>query len=107
MSVQKLVDEFAKNCAKQKSLKQRHAELRDKLIPYLRKHNCPTSGPYLVELIESERTKLSWEELAIKLMRKMGWDAAKRKAEIRKAKKLAGTQTVATLNPKVNPKWKE
>lgn len=105
MSIQAKIDEYCKNSAKQKELKERNDELRAKLIPYLRKHECPTSGPYLLEFTRIPKMALSWKTFAAKLAKKLYGDEYKK--QIKLAIKKAGTNAVDQLTFKINPKWKE
>ena len=105
MNAQKLIDEYCKNAAKQKALKERNDELRDKLIPYLKKYECPDEGPYLLELTEIPKMVLSWKDYAAKLARKLYGDECKK--QIKLAIKKAGSKTIYQLTPKVNPVWKD
>jgi hypothetical protein len=105
MSIQSSVSEYCKNVAKQKVLKERQDELRDKLIPYLKKHASPTDGPFLLELSEIPKMDFSWKDYAYKLARKVFGEDSKK--QIKMAIKKAGTKTVDVLTVKINSKWKE
>jgi len=104
MNVQLLVSEYCKNAAKQKALKERNDELRAKLIPYLKKNDCPEDGPYILELSEIPKMDFSWKSYAARLAKKLYGDECKK--QIKLAIKKAGTKTVEVLTLKVNPKWK-
>lgn len=104
---QSLVDEYAKVTAQRKALKIREAELRDKLIKHLRKHECPNKGPFVVKLIEAERSIFCWEDYVRKIMRRFGIKTVEMKKMIGAAKIKAGTQPVYSLYVDVNPNWKE
>lgn len=105
MNAQSLVDEYCKNAAKQKALKDRNDELREQLIPYLKKHECPNAGPYLLELSEIPKMDFSWKTFAAKLARKLYGDECKK--QIKLAIKKAGSKMVYQLTPKINPSYKD
>jgi len=101
---QQLVNTYCKNVAKQKALKDANDELREKLIPFLKKHESPDDGPYLLELLEIPKMQLSWKSYASKLAKKLYGDECKK--QIKMAIKKAGSKTITQLCPKINPKWK-
>jgi hypothetical protein len=80
--------------------------LREKLVRYLRKNESPNKGPFLIKLIESERTEFSWEEFARKQLKKFGNTVKEIKAMVKVAKARAGASQVDTLKVEVNPDWK-
>lgn len=102
---QELVNEYAKISAEIKVLKKQHDKHRLKLIAYLKSNNCPTKGPYLIEMVDSERTQFSWQAFG-KRVAKLAWGESA-KSKIKAAIKKAGTEPVCTLLLKVNPDWKE
>lgn len=104
MNIQKQIDEYCKNAAQQRALKDRNDELRETLIPYLRKNECPTGGPYLLEYSEIPKMDFSWKSFAAKLAKKLYGDECKK--QIKAAIAKAGSKKVQQLTPKVNPKWK-
>jgi len=103
--MQTLVNEYCKNAAKQKALKERNDELRNKIIPYLKKHECPKDGPYILELSEIPKMDFSWKDYAYRLAKRLYGPQSKKTVKAAIAK--AGTKTVEQLTLKVNPKWKE
>ena len=105
MSWQAKVNEYAKLSARSKKIKERHEELRTQLIAFLRKHECPTDGPFYLELNDVPRTLFSWEDLALSLLRDK-YPKNKVKKVLARLKAKAGTKQIPTITIKVNESWK-
>lgn len=107
MSFQSVVDEYASVSAKRKAYKKKEDKLRDKLIPFLRKHKCPANGPYLVSLTDVERSEFSWETFARKQLKKLGKTVKEIKLLVKREKDKAEDKIVPTLHVEINPDWKD
>lgn len=107
MSIQTVVNEYAKVSAKRKAYKKQEDALHEQLVSYLRKHKCPTKGPFVVSLNDIERSDFSWESFAKLQLKKLGKSVKEIKALVKTAKAKAGTKIVPTLYVDVNPKWKD
>jgi hypothetical protein len=105
--VQRTIDEYAKVSAKRKTYKKREDELREELIPFLRKHKCPAKGPYLVSLNDVKRSDFCWESFAKLQMKKLGKTVSEIRSIIKASKKKAGKVIVPTLTVSVNSKWRD
>lgn len=103
--IQDLVTEYAQKVAKKKKLEQRLSVLHEKLVTHLRKKECPTGGPFIVELSLSDRTTFSWKDYAHTLAQKLWGDRSKKL--IKKEQKKAETNEIETLLVKANPEWEE
>src|SRR5579863_4281607 len=102
---QEQVDRYIKIHGKLKVLKEEENELRETLIPYLKKHDCPDGGPHLLEYTKVPRTNFSWEHFARHAARQAWGKEATR--FIKAAIKRAGKTEIDKLSPKINPSWKK
>lgn len=103
--LQKKADRYAHLHLKRKEYKREEDELREELLPYLKRGCIPSDGQCILVYSESERCALRWKEYATKLAKKL-WPSDW-KAKMNAARIKAGVDVIEEIEVRPNPKYKE